>query len=84
MIAYEPVWAIGSGEVPEIDDIRVVHRLIRRTLGAVGEAVQVLYGGSVAPNNAGLILNEQEVDGVLVGSASLNSDGFWSIAEKAR
>lgn len=84
IIAYEPVWAIGAGEVPEIDDIRQVHRLVRRTLGAVGEAVPVIYGGSVAPNNAAAILGEPEVDGVLVGSASLSSEGFWSIAEKAR
>ncbi len=56
ILAYEPVWAIGSGQVPEIDDIRQVHRLIRRTLGAVGEAVPVIYGGSVAPSNAAAIL----------------------------
>jgi triosephosphate isomerase len=84
VLAYEPVWAIGSGEIPEIDDIRQVHKLIRRTLGAVGEIVPVIYGGSVAPDNAEPILNEPEVDGVLVGSASLNSDGFWAIGEKCR
>lgn len=84
IVAYEPVWAIGAGTIPELDEIRQMHRLIRRTLGSVGEAVPVLYGGSVAPNNAAEILGEQEVDGVLVGGASLNSDGFWAIAEKAR
>jgi triosephosphate isomerase len=84
IVAYEPVWAIGSGTIPEIDDICQTHRLIRRTLGAVGEAVPVIYGGSVTPGNAAEILAEQEIDGVLVGGASLSSDGFWAIAEKAR
>jgi triosephosphate isomerase (TIM) len=76
--------AIGTGVVPEIDDIRQIHRLIRRTLGAVGEAVPVVYGGSVVPNNAAEILSEPEVDGALVGGASLNAEGFWAICEKAR
>lgn len=84
VIAYEPVWAIGSGEVPELDEIVSVHRLIRKTLGTTGEVVQILYGGSVAPNNAAEFLEQKEIDGVLVGGASLNSDGFWSIADKAR
>lgn len=84
VIAYEPVWAIGSGEQPDISDIQAVHRLIRKVLGPSGEAVRVIYGGSVAPNNAGSILADPEIDGVLVGSASLNSDGFWAIAEKAK
>lgn len=81
VVAYEPVWAIGSGETPTLEDIRTVHKTIRKTLGATGEAVQVLYGGSVSPSNAADIINSSEVDGVLVGAASLNSDGFWAIAE---
>jgi triosephosphate isomerase len=84
VIAYEPVWAIGSGEVPSTDDIRAVHRLVRRSLGATGDMIQVIYGGSVVPSNAESILQDPDIDGVLVGSASLNSDGFWAIAEKAR
>lgn len=80
VVAYEPVWAIGSGETPTIEDIRTVHKTIRRTLGATGEAVQILYGGSVTPTNAADILANDQIDGVLVGSASLNSDGFWAIA----
>jgi triosephosphate isomerase len=82
VIAYEPVWAIGSGEQPAPADIAEVHKLIRKALGSMGEAVQVLYGGSVSPSNAGATLAETEVDGVLVGSSSLNSDGFWAIGEK--
>lgn len=84
VVAYEPVWAIGTGQQPTPDEIRDMHALIRETLGPAGEAVRVLYGGSVTPHNAGPILGEVEVDGVLVGSASINSDGFWAIAEKSR
>jgi len=84
VVAYEPVWAIGTGDVPSVEDIRAVHRIIRRSLGAAGDSVQVIYGGSVTPSNAGDILQDSDIDGVLVGSASLNSDGFWAIAEKAR
>lgn len=84
VVAYEPIWAIGSGEVPEVDEVASIHRLIRRSLGATGEAVQVLYGGSVVPSNASDFLQHSDIDGVLVGGASLNSDGFWAIAEQAR
>ena len=83
-IAYEPVWAIGTGQQPQPENIRDVHKMIRQTLGPIGETLQVLYGGSVSPVNAGVILQEQEIDGVLVGSASISSDGFWAIAEKCR
>jgi triosephosphate isomerase len=84
VIGYEPVWAIGSGTQPSVSDIERVHRTIRRALGSSGEIVQVIYGGSVAPSNAAPILASPEIDGVLVGSASLNADGFWAIAEKAK
>ncbi len=84
VVAYEPIWAIGTGEIPSVDDIRTVHKAIRLALGQMGEVVQVLYGGSVTSGNAAEILAEPEIDGVLVGSASLSSDGFWAIAEKAR
>ena len=84
VVAYEPIWAIGTGQQPTPDEIRVMHMLIRETLGTAGETVRVLYGGSVTPHNAGPILDEMEVDGVLVGSASLTAEGFWAIAEKCR
>lgn len=84
VIAYEPVWAIGSGDLPETDEIQHVHRVIRKALGGQGEVIPILYGGSVAPSNATEILETPEVDGVLVGSASLNGDGFWAIAECCR
>lgn len=84
VVAYEPVWAIGTGQQPSPSDIQSVHKVIRKALGPTGETIQVLYGGSVSPVNAEAILDEIEVDGVLVGSASINSDGFWAIAEKCR
>lgn len=84
VIAYEPVWAIGTGQQPAPEDVVVVHQLIRKVLGEVGQTVRVLYGGSVTPSNAEAILKEDEVDGVLVGSASLNAEGFWAIAEKCQ
>ncbi len=82
VIAYEPVWAIGSGEMPSVDEIRGIHKAIRRAIGTLGETVRILYGGSVTQKNAAEILGEPQIDGVLVGGASLNSDGFWAIAEK--
>ena len=84
VVAYEPVWAIGSGQQPTPEEITEAHRLIRQVLGPAGEAVQILYGGSVTPHNAGPILDEDEVDGVLVGSASISAEAFWAIAEKCR
>jgi triosephosphate isomerase len=84
VIAYEPVWAIGTGQTPAPEDVVTVHKAIRSVLGEAGETVCVLYGGSVTPNNAAAILSHDEVDGVLVGSASLNADGFWAIAEKCQ
>ena len=82
VMAYEPIWAIGTGLQPSADDITQTTKIIRAALGATGEVVPVLYGGSVSPSTAGRVLNDSDADGVLVGSASLNTDGFWAIAEK--
>ncbi len=82
IIAYEPVWAIGTGQPPAAKDVVDIHKMIRKALGEIGETVRVLYGGSVTPANAKSFLKEDEIDGVLVGSASLNAEGFWAIAEK--
>jgi triosephosphate isomerase len=81
VIAYEPVWAIGTGQQPGPEEVVAVHKTIRKTLGEIGETVRIIYGGSVTPSNAGEFLREDEIDGVLVGSASLNADGFWAIAD---
>jgi triosephosphate isomerase len=85
-IAYEPVWAIGTGRTPKAVEVAAVHAHIRRELGGrVGDAgaVRLLYGGSVKPENARELLHLANVDGALVGGASLNAADFWAIAEAA-
>ncbi len=81
VIAYEPVWAIGTGRQPVPSDVVTAHQLIRSLLGPMGPTVRILYGGSVNAANVGSISCEKEVDGVLVGGASLKAESFWSIAE---
>jgi len=87
VVAYEPVWAIGTGRTATPADVVQVHTEIRRLLvGLVGEgakAVRILYGGSVKPDNAGELLSQANVDGALVGGASLKAEDFWAIAESA-
>jgi triosephosphate isomerase len=82
-VAYEPVWAIGTGLTPTKPEIEEMHRALRRTLsemfGPDGEAVPILYGGSVKPGNAGEILHAAEVGGALVGGASLKAQDFLAI-----
>jgi triosephosphate isomerase len=84
VIAYEPVWAIGTGLTPTTADVEQVHAMIRARLGkrfgASGEGVRVLYGGSVKPENARELLTVPEVDGALVGGASLKAEDFLAIA----
>ena len=83
VIAYEPLWAIGSGNMPTPGEITEVHAHIRRCLAvrlaAEGNKVRILYGGSVKPANARAILALPEVGGVLVGGASLNAVDFEAI-----
>ena len=87
-LAYEPVWAIGTGIVPSPKDIAEVHAFMRRRLqaliGAEGNGVRLLYGGSVKPDNAGDVLSVANVDGVLVGGASLKEEEFLGIIEARR
>jgi triosephosphate isomerase (TIM) len=78
VIAYEPVWAIGTGLTPTAADIVTIHAAIR---ARASEGVRILYGGSVNPTNASEILALAEVDGALVGGASLKADDFWTIAQ---
>ena len=78
VVAYEPVWAIGTGLTPTSADITDMHAAIRARIPA---EVRVLYGGSVNPKNAGEILALGEVDGALVGGASLKAEDFWAIAQ---
>lgn len=83
VIAYEPVWAIGTGRTPTTEEVAEVHAAIRRQLverfGAEGEGMRILYGGSVKPSNAAELLAVQDVDGALVGGASLKAQDFLGI-----
>jgi triosephosphate isomerase (TIM) len=84
VVAYEPVWAIGTGLTPSTGEIAEMHRLVRRRLqlryGAAGEGVRVIYGDSVKAANAEEILSITDVDGALIGGASLKADEFLAIA----
>jgi triosephosphate isomerase len=83
VIAYEPVWAIGTGKTPTSDEIAAMHAHLRRCLieavGTDGRGIKILYGGSVKPSNAVEILNLPEVNGALVGGASLKANDFLGI-----
>lgn len=82
IIAYEPVWAIGTGETARQEDIADAHQLIRKQLMKIlgqGHEVRILYGGSVKPDNCSSIIGLDNVDGVLVGGASLKADSFLRI-----
>jgi triosephosphate isomerase len=82
VVAYEPVWAIGTGLSATLDQIAEVHQFLRQQTAALGH-VPLLYGGSVKASNAAEIMALGDVDGVLVGGASLNAEEFWQIAVAA-
>ncbi len=83
VIAYEPVWAIGTGRTPTLDQIAEVHAFLRaelvKALGEDGQGVRILYGGSLKPSNAAEIFAVKDVDGALVGGASLKAVDFGAI-----
>jgi triosephosphate isomerase len=85
IIAYEPVWAIGTGKVATPDQAQEVHAFIRGKLARlnadVAEQVQILYGGSMNPSNAAELLSQADIDGGLIGGASLKADDFLTIAQ---
>jgi triosephosphate isomerase len=86
VIAYEPIWAIGTGRAPSMVQIQNVHALIRSELTNIlgkghSNVIRILYGGSLSPINAREILSLKDVDGGLIGGASLRSEDFWAIAQ---
>ena len=88
-IAYEPVWAIGTGRAATGEQAVAVHRLIRQTISERwspenGQALRILYGGSVTPQNISSLLASEDIDGALVGGACLDANSFATIAKLAR
>ncbi len=84
VIAYEPIWAIGTGRIPSLKDIEFVHKELRSLVSKIkgietANKMRILYGGSVKPNNAKDIFELDDVDGALVGGASLKSEDFMGI-----
>jgi len=87
VVAYEPVWAIGTGKIPTTDDVAKMHAFIREKMekrfGAEGKRVHILYGGSMKPNNAAELLAVPHVDGGLIGGASLKAKDYLAIVQAA-
>lgn len=86
VVAYEPVWAIGTGKVPSVADVEEMHTAIRAEISAllgqdIADGMRILYGGSVKPSNAKELLSVPNVDGALIGGASLKIEDFWGIAQ---
>jgi triosephosphate isomerase (TIM) len=86
VVAYEPVWAIGTGKTPTTAEVAAAHAHIRKVLGGIvtdAAGVRLLYGGSVKGSNAAELLAVPEVDGALIGGAALKADEFLAIAKAA-
>jgi triosephosphate isomerase len=84
VVAYEPVWAIGTGETASPEQAQAVHAFIRARLGAAGAGLRILYGGSVKPGNARELFSMPDIDGGLIGGASLTAADFTAICAAAR
>ena len=88
VVAYEPVWAIGTGRTAEPEDAQAIHAVLRtrlkKRLGSIAGDVQILYGGSVKPGNAAALFAQPDLDGGLIGGASLDAASFAAIVDAAR
>ncbi|MFL1484696.1 triose-phosphate isomerase [Marinobacter sp. LN3S78] len=87
VVAYEPVWAIGTGKTATADDAQAMHRTLRARLSVLGFAadeMSLLYGGSVKPDNAGALFAQPDIDGGLIGGASLKANDFIAICQAAK
>ena len=82
IVAYEPVWAVGTGETATPEQAQQVHSFIRAELGSGGADTQILYGGSINANNAAALFAQPDLDGGLVGGASLEAEHFINIAQQ--
>lgn len=88
VIAYEPVWAIGTGRTASPEQAQEAHAFVRRVLSSMfdddtAQKIRIQYGGSVKPNNMAELISQKDVDGALVGGASLESGSFWEICRAA-
>jgi triosephosphate isomerase len=83
VIAYEPIWAIGSGKSATAQQVQEVHRFIRGRLGKAGESTRIIYGGSLKPENAKVLFSQADIDGGLIGGASLVASEFIDICKAA-
>ncbi|MBX2808421.1 MAG: triose-phosphate isomerase [Cellvibrionaceae bacterium] len=79
VVAYEPIWAVGTGLTPTPEEAQAVHRFIRNTLGATADAIRIIYGGSLSSANAAALFAQPDIDGGLVGGAALVADEFAKI-----
>jgi triosephosphate isomerase len=89
IVAYEPVWAIGTGRTATPEQAQEMHAFIRRVFAerhsqAAGEALRILYGGSVKPDNIAGLMSQPDIDGALVGGASLKAESFAEIVNYKR
>ncbi len=83
VIAYEPVWAVGTGRIATPEQVEEMHGFIRAQLGSIGAGIRILYGGSVKPDNAAQTFALDDVDGALVGGAALQANTFYGICQAA-
>jgi triosephosphate isomerase len=83
-VAYEPVWAIGTGKTPHPQEAEEMHSIIREKLGSEGDRIRIMYGGSVKVHNIKEFITQKDIDGALVGGASLDIDGFVEMIKVAK